>query len=197
MQPGAVLFKTTLPSANSAVFSKTFIERLYTIKPNVYAEREKHMANYPLPEGFHTLTPYLFYKDAAKAIDFYKRAFGASELLRMNRPDGSIMHAEIVIGNSPVMLTTETDNFPQFGSVEARGGTTTQFFLYVDDCDAWIARALDAGAELIEAIAMQNEGDRRGGVRDPFGITWWIASNVRSKSRAQMQREYDEALKQG
>lgn len=155
------------------------------------------MANHPIPQGFHTITPYLTIRDATHAIDFYKQAFGATELLRVNRPDGTIMHAEIKIGDSPVMLTDENPLSPS--SPQSLGACPVGLFLYVADVDAFAQCAVAAGAKMIGTIEdFPNEGDRRGGLEDPFGYTWWIASHYLDISRQQMQQHFRAAnSKQG
>ena len=131
----------------------------------------------PIPDGFHTLTPYLSIRGAAQAIDFYKRAFGATERFRMPGPDGkSVGHAEIVIGDSIVMLA---DEFPEFGntSPQTLKGTPVCFGLYVKDADAAYKRAVDAGATVLKPIADQFYGDRAGTVQDPFGHNWTLMTH--------------------
>ncbi len=131
----------------------------------------------PIPDGFHTLTPYLSVKGAAQAIEFYKRAFGATERCRMPGPDGqTVGHAEIVIGNSIVMLA---DEFPEFGntSPQTLKGTPVSFALYVEDADAAYQRAVGAGATVLRPIADQFYGDRAGTVEDPFGHRWTLMTH--------------------
>jgi PhnB protein len=147
-----------------------------------------------VPEGFHTVTPYMVIQNAADAITFYKKAFGATELFRWADADGKIRHAEIKIGDSPLMITDEPDNFPDMRSPQTIGGSPVSIFLYVDDVDAWIKRAGDAGAKVIAEPKDENDGDRRGGVSDPFGYTWWIGTQREAISRADLQKRYD-ALK--
>lgn len=127
------------------------------------------------PEGFQTITPYLMLKGAAKAIEFYQRAFGAIELSRQADPDGTIRHAEIKIGDSPVMVVDECPEFPEMRGVQTFGGSPMNMFLYVDDADAWQNRAVAAGAKVIMELQDKPYG-RSGGVKDPFGLDWWITS---------------------
>jgi PhnB protein len=131
----------------------------------------------PIPEGYHTVTPYLAVDDAAKAIDWYKRALGAEERVRMNAPDGKIGHAEIAIGDSLVMLS---DPFPQATTKPPKelGGTTAGVFLYVEDVDAVVKKAVDAGATITMEVEDQFWGDRFGSVLDPFGHQWSVATHV-------------------
>jgi PhnB protein len=131
----------------------------------------------PVPDGYRTVTPYLTVKGAAEAIDFYKRAFGAQEVERMTGPDGkSVMHAEIRIGDSIVMLA---DEMPQMGtrSPQTLGGATGSIFLYVPDVDSAFKRALDAGARATMPPADMFWGDRFGKLTDPFGHEWGLATH--------------------
>ena len=127
------------------------------------------------PAGYHTITPYLMIRGAASAIDFYKTAFGATELSRQTGEDGRVHHAEIQIGDSQVMITDESPQFPELRSVQAFGGSPMNMFLYVDDADALVKRATDAGAKLIMPVEDKPYG-RSGGVKDPYGLDWWICS---------------------
>lgn len=131
----------------------------------------------PIPEGYQSLIPYLAVDDAAKAIDFYKRAFGAEETVRMDAPGGKIGHAELKIGGSVLMLA---DPFPQASSKPPSqlGGTTSGIFMYVEDVDASLKRAVDAGAELTGPAQDMFWGDRFGSVTDPFGQNWQLATHV-------------------
>ena len=134
----------------------------------------------PIPEGYHTATPYLIVKNAERAIDFYKRAFDATELFRAVDPETKkIRHAEIKIGTSPIMLTDESPEFPDWQSPESRGGTPVHIYLYVENADAMFKRALDAGAKQLLPLQDQSYGDRSGGVTDPFGHIWYIATHIK------------------
>jgi PhnB protein len=142
----------------------------------------------PIPQGYHTVTPYLTVKGAAQAIDFYKRAFGAQEVERMPGPDGtSVMHAELKIGDSIVMLS---DEFPQMGtrSPQTLGGSTVSLFLYVPDVDAAFKRAVDAGAKATMPPADMFWGDRFGKVADPFGHAWGLATHTEDLSPDEIRR---------
>lgn len=145
----------------------------------------------PIPEGYATVTPYLAIRNAAKAIEFYKKALGATELFRMPTEDGKIAHAEIQIGNSRVMLA---DEFPDMGHMgpETRGGTTVSFMVYVEDCDAVAKQALGAG--MTEKRKMQNHfyGDRSGTYQDPFGHVWTIGTHVEDVSPEETERRAKE-----
>ena len=135
------------------------------------------MATQPIPEGYHTATPYLAVDDAAEAIEYYTKAFDAKERVRMETPDGKIGHAELEIGDSLVMLS---DPFPQSSTRPPKelGGTSVSVFLYVEDVDAFVKQAVDAGATVTMEVADQFWGDRFGSVMDPFGHLWSIATHV-------------------
>jgi PhnB protein len=151
------------------------------------------MAVKPTPEGYHTATPYLIVNGAARAIDFYKAAFGATELLRFDAPDGKIGHAEIKIGDSRIMLA---DEHPEMGyrGPEAFGGTPVSILLYVEDVDAQFNQALGAGAKAIKAVQDQFYGDRSGTLVDPFGHMWTIATHTEDVSIEEMHKRM-EAMK--
>jgi PhnB protein len=135
------------------------------------------MATKPVPEGYHTVSPYLAVDDAARAIAFYAEAFGAKEVVRMDAPDGKIGHAELEIGDSRVMLS---DPFPQASTRPPKdlGGTSASVFLYVEDVDATVKQAVDAGATITMEVADQFWGDRFGAITDPFGHVWSVATHV-------------------
>jgi PhnB protein len=135
------------------------------------------MATKPIPEGYHTVTPYLAVDDAAEAIEYYKEAFGAKERVRMDAPGGKIGHAELEIGDSLVMLS---DALPQFSTRPPKelGGTSVSVLMYVEDVDAVVKQAVDAGATVTMEVADQFWGDRFGSVQDPFGHLWSIATHV-------------------
>jgi PhnB protein len=131
----------------------------------------------PIPEGYHSVTPYLTIKNAAEALDFYKRAFGAAETFRMADGSGRIGHAEIRIGDSPIMLS---DEFPEMDarSPQSIGGSPVAMHLYVEDVDAFVQRAVEAGAEVVRPVENQFYGDRGGMLSDPYGHSWWISTHV-------------------
>ena len=135
------------------------------------------MAVKPIPEGYHSVTPYLTLDDATRAIEFYKKAFGAVELMRMPAPGGRIGHAEIKIGDSPIMLADEN---PEMGNRSPRklGGSPISLMVYVKDVDAQVAQAVAAGGKLVRPVADQFYGDRTGGIDDPFGYHWYLATHV-------------------
>jgi PhnB protein len=141
----------------------------------------------PIPDGYHTVTPYLIIANAAKAIEFYKEAFGASECMRLETPEGQIMHAEIKIGDSPIMLCDESPKCNAFGP-KSIGGTSVSIMLYLEDVDAVVNRALAAGAELLMPVADQFWGDRCGTVADPFGHKWTVATHREDVSPEEIGR---------
>lgn len=140
----------------------------------------------PVPDGYHTATPYLTINNASAAIDFYKRAFGAKELCRMPSPDGKIMHAEITIGDSHIMLADES-SASETKSPQTLKGSSTGIFLYLEDVDAAFKQAVKAGAK--ETLAPQNMfwGDRFGRLTDPFGHRWMLASRVENVTPAEIE----------
>jgi len=148
------------------------------------AKRKK--ANF-IPAGYHTVTPYLACGDAASAIEFYKKAFGATEVMRMPGPGGKIGHAEVKIGDSRVMLTDEYAEMNFVGPL-SRGGTTVHIHLYVKDVDAAVARALAAGAKLLREVNDQFYGDRTGALADPFGHVWHLATHKEDVSMAELKK---------
>lgn len=129
-----------------------------------------------IPEGYHTTTPYLCVRGASDAIEFYKKAFGATELMRMGSPDGKVGHAELQIGDSRVMLA---DEFPEMGFLSPKtiGGSPVMMHLYVEDVDTTVPKAVAAGAKVTREVADQFYGDRGGQVEDPFGHKWYVATH--------------------
>jgi PhnB protein len=148
----------------------------------------------PIPKGYHAVTAYLSVQHAAQALDYYRRAFGAKELLRMPMPDGKVGHAEILIGDSHVMLA---DEMPGMGFVSppARGGTTVQLHLYVRDVDATVQKAVAAGGKLTRPIEDKFYGDRAGTLEDPYGHVWYIATHKEDVPPKEMKRRMDEMAK--
>ena len=140
-----------------------------------------------IPDGYHTLTPYLVLSDAAKAIEFYKEAFGATEEARLPGPDGRLMHASVKIGDSQVMLVDEMPEWGALGPKSLKGSPVT-IHLYVDDVDAFVARAVSAGAKVTMPVADQFWGDRYGKLEDPFGHHWSVATHVRDVSMEDAQK---------
>lgn len=148
------------------------------------------------PDGYHSITPYLITHDAAAAIDFYKKAFGATEQMRLSGPGGKVMHAEIKIGDSPIMLA---DEFPEMGirSAKSFGGSPVSILLYTADVDAMFAQAIAAGATEKKPLADQFYGDRSGAVDDPFGHSWTIATHIEDVSPTEMDQRFQQMMQQG
>jgi len=146
-----------------------------------------------IPDGYRTATPYLIVKGAAEAIEFYKRAFGATEMLRMADPQGKIHHAEIRIGDSMIMLADEQ---PAMGyrSPRSIGGSSVSFLLYLEDVDAVFERAVKAGAKAQQPVKNQFYGDRSGTLEDPFGHVWTVATHVEDVPPEEMQRRAAAAM---
>lgn len=141
----------------------------------------------PIPEGYHTATPYLIIRGAADAIEFYKKAFGATELMRMPMPGGKIGHAEIKIGDSPIMLA---DEFPEMGhkSPQTLGGSPVSIMIYVEDVDAVFGQAIAAGAKEQRPVKDQFYGDRLGTLEDPFGHVWHVSTHKEDISMEEMEK---------
>jgi len=141
----------------------------------------------PIPDGYHAITPYLIVSGAANALDFYGRAFGALERERMQDPTGKVRHAEITIGEAWVMLA---DEHPEIGALSPKtvGGSPVTLHLYVEDVDAVVAKAVAAGATLTRPVADQFYGDRVGGITDPFGHRWSIATHKEDLTREELHR---------
>jgi PhnB protein len=139
----------------------------------------------PVPDGFHTVTPQLSVEDAAQTIEWYKKAFGAQEVGRHLGPDGKIMHAEVIIGDSRVMVN---DVMQGMKGPRAYGGSPASLWLYVDDCDALFNRAVAAGAHVQVPLDDQFWGDRGGAVSDPAGYTWWISTRKEDLTPAELEQ---------
>lgn len=144
------------------------------------------MAVQPIPNGYHSIQPYLMIDGAAAAIEFYKQAFGATERLRMQQKDGRIGHAEIQIGDCCVMLADENAQIGAFAPPHY-GGSAVSLLLYTEDCDATYRQALAAGATSEREPADQLYGDRMAGVLDPFGYKWWIATHIQDVSNQELE----------
>jgi PhnB protein len=144
----------------------------------------------PIPDGYHSITPYLSVKGAARALEFYKRALGAEELYRLDMPDGRVGHAELRIGDSRLMLADEMPEMPDIvaRSPESLRGTSFGINLYVPDADAAFKRAVDAGAKVRRPLQTQFYGDRSGTIEDPFGHVWTISTHVEDVSPDEMKR---------
>jgi len=152
------------------------------------------MAAKPIPDGYHTATPYLIVKGAAEALDYYKRAFGAVELFRMADPTGKVGHAEIKIGDSIIMLA---DEHPEMGfrGPESLGGSPIGIMLYVEDVDTRFNKAIAAGGKLLKPLQDQFYGDRSGSLTDPFGHVWTIATHKEDIAAEEIGRRAAEFMK--
>jgi len=146
-----------------------------------------------VPKDYHTITPYMTVRDAARAIEFYKQAFGAKEKGVMKGPDGKVMHAELVIGDSIIMLA---DEFPEFGSLspQSTGGSGTGLHIYIEDVDSAFDRAVKAGATVEMPVADMFWGDRYGKLRDPFGHKWSIGTHKADLSMEEMKKGMEETM---
>ena len=145
--------------------------------------------------SIHEVFPYLRVRNAGAAIEFYKKAFGVTEKFRLTEPSGRIGHAELEFGGAIVMVSEE---YPEYGILgpQSVGGTGSSIHLHVDDCDALIARAVEAGASLVRKPQDQFHGERSGAIRDPFGHEWLIGHEIEKLTFEEMQRRYDEMMKQ-
>jgi uncharacterized glyoxalase superfamily protein PhnB len=146
-----------------------------------------------IPKGYHTITPFMTVRDAARAIEFYKQAFGAKEKGVMKGPEGKVMHAELVIGDSIIMLA---DEFPEFGSLspQSTGGSGTGLHIYIEDVDSAFDRAVKAGATVEMPVADMFWGDRYGKLRDPFGHKWSIGTHKADLSMEEMKKGMEETM---
>jgi PhnB protein len=153
------------------------------------------MAPKPIPEGYNTVTPYLAVGDAAAAIEYYTKVFGAKETVRMDGPEGMIAHAELDIGDSKIMLS---DPFPQASTKPPKelGGTSASIFMYVEDVDAIVKKAVDAGGTITMEVQDQFWGDRYGSIMDPFGHSWSIATHVEDVPPEEMEERAKAAMAQ-
>jgi len=147
----------------------------------------------PIPDGFHTITPYLIVNDAAKAIDYYRKALGAEEVSRHEDEQGGVRHAEIRIGDSMIMLTEETPAWPEWKGPLSRGGTPVHLYVYVSDADRVFQQAIEAGANELMPMQDQAYGDRSGGLTDPFGHVWYVATHVEDVTPEEMKRREEAA----
>ena len=149
----------------------------------------------PIPKGFHSITPYLVVKGAAQAIEYYKKVFGATEVFRMDGPDGKIGHAELQIGDSRIMLADENPKMGQgHASAASIGGSPVSLYLYIPDVDRVIERAVAEGAKTIRPAQDQFYGDRSGFIQDPFGHLWGIATHVEDVAPQEMEERAKKAM---
>lgn len=152
------------------------------------------MAVQKIPPGYHTATPYLIVNGAAAALDFYKKAFGANELMRVPGAGGKLMHAEIRIGDSPIMLADECPEM-KARSPQSLGGTPVGIMLYVENADTLFAQALAAGGKEVRPVTNQFYGDRAGTLLDPFGHQWTISTHVEDVPPQEIQKRMDAFMK--
>ncbi|CAJ0725265.1 MAG: VOC family protein [Ralstonia sp.] len=153
------------------------------------------MAVQPIPEGYHSVTPYLSIKGAARALDFYKQAFGATELVRMDGPNGTIAHAEIRIGDSPIMMSDEAPD-TVCASPDTLQSTSVGLMIYVPNVDAVFANALKAGGTEVRPVVDQFYGDRSGTLKDPFGHVWTVSTHVEDVAPDEMARRMEKWTKE-
>src|SRR5439155_581010 len=148
-----------------------------------------------IPDGYDAATPYLIVKGAARALEFYKKAFGAKETMRLTDPSGRVGHAEIQIGKAPIMLA---DEFPEMGirSPQAFGGSAVSLLLYVEDVDARFQQAIAAGAKALRPVKDQFYGDRSGTLEDPFGHVWSLATHKEDVTPEEMNKRFEASMKQ-
>jgi uncharacterized glyoxalase superfamily protein PhnB len=150
-------------------------------------------ASRPVPQGYHTITPQLTLDNAARSIEWYKKALGATEVGRSAGPDGKIMHAELTIGDSRIMVN---DTMQGSKGPKAYGGSPSSFWLYVENSDAVFNRAVEAGGTVQMPVADQFWGDRAGAVADPEGYTWWIATRKEDLTRPEIEQRAADFFKQ-
>ena len=150
----------------------------------------------PLPEGYHSVTPYLMIKGAAEAIGFYQRAFGATELFRLAQPNGQIGHAEIKVGDSTIMLADPCEQ-GAFRNPQSLGGSSVGLHVYVKDVDAQFAQALSAGAKAVKPVQDQFYGDRTGTLEDPFGHIWFLATHKEDLTPEEISQRAEALFKTG
>ena len=146
-----------------------------------------------IPDGYHTATPYLIVQNATAAIEFYKRALGATELMRLTDPEGKVAHAEIKIGNSPIMLADEVPTMG-FRSPRSLGGSAVSLMIYMEDVDAKFRQATDAGARVLMPVKDQFYGDRSGTLEDPFGHVWTLATHIEDVPLEEINRRAKAAM---
>ena len=154
------------------------------------------MAVKPIPDGYHSVTPYLMIQGASEAIEFYKQAFGATEVFRLAQPNGKIGHAEIRIGDSSIMLADPCEE-GAFRNPRSLGGSSVGMHVYVEDVDAQFAQALRAGAKAVKPVQDQFYGDRTGTLEDPFGHIWFLAAHKEDIAPDEINRRAEALFKKG
>jgi len=147
----------------------------------------------PVPEGYHTVTPYLIIKGAAQAIDYYKNVFGATVVVRMDGPNGTVGHAELQIGDSRIMLADENLNMG-YRSATSIGASPVSLYLYLPDVDRVVDKAVASGAKIVKPVQDQFYGDRSGFIQDPFGHFWGIATHVEDVSEQEMKERMKKVM---
>ena len=145
------------------------------------------------PAGYHTIMPYLTLADTSAALAFYEKAFGAVTRMRMDMPDGKVAHAELMIGDMALMLGGECPEMATVKHPQSLGGTSVAIHLYVDDVDAFVQKAVDAGATLVKAPKDQFYGDRCGSIADPFGHVWYVATHVETLTPEELKKRSEAA----
>ena len=151
------------------------------------------MVTKPIPDGYHSLTPYLIVGNATEAIQFYEQAFKATEIFRLTQPNGKIGHAEIKIGDSPIMLADDCPDLA-FHSPQTLGGTAVNLCLYVESVDAVFERAIALGAEVLRPVADQFYGDRAGTLKDPYGHVWTLSTHQEDLSSEELQKRFEDLV---
>ncbi|MDO9046387.1 MAG: VOC family protein [Methylobacter sp.] len=149
----------------------------------------------PIPDGYHSITPYLMVKGASEAIEFYKRAFGAIEIFRLSHPNGQIGHAEIKIGDSSIMLADPCEQ-GAFRTPQSLGGSSVALHVYVENVDAQFAQAVSAGAKAVKPVFDQFYGDRTGTLQDPFGHIWFLATHKEDIALEEINRRAEALFQQ-
>jgi PhnB protein len=150
----------------------------------------------PIPEGYHSITPYLMINGATEAIEFYRRAFGATQLFKLDAPGGKIGHAEIQIGDSRIMMADDCGGESPFRNPQSSGGSPVGLHLYVENVDAVFAQAVSAGGTVIKPVQDQFYGDRTGALKDPFGHIWFLATHKEELSPEEIKQRAEAMFKQ-
>lgn len=165
------------------------------LSPLICSTKALTMSVQPIPDGYRSVTPYLLLENATQALEFYKKAFDAEELMRLDQPDGKIGHAEVQIGNSILMMA---DAVPEMGmkSPGMLGGTPVNLLIYCEDCDKLFSQAIEAGATEVRPMQDQFYGDRSGMVTDPFGHTWSIATHVEDVTNEELEDRLNAMMNQ-
>jgi PhnB protein len=168
----------------------------FNLPTRIFPEGGRIMSKVPhIPEGYHSVTPYLVIRGAAKAIEYYKSVFGATEVVRMNGPDGKVAHAELQVGDSRFMLADENPGMGQgYASAATIGASPVSLYLYVPEVDKIVQRAAAEGAKILKPVQDQFYGDRSGFIQDPFGHLWGIATHVEDVSPQEMEQRMKKVM---